>query len=225
LVAAAAALSVAGAFWWSLGTAGKGTSLPFIAFDAIAARAHGQWLVARELELLLYDSSAKPRMFARLSKPLISLCWTDATLYGIDRENTLLLWEKPGAPPKTFSLDHAPQAIFARTPHVWTLDETGNLRQFILAVSMTGVFLQPLDRVDIGRSGDFTVAEDGSVLLLDRSTGELLHLTRVKSQYVVAAKSASYGAGARLAASGRAHWITSTDAKGTALVHVTPPTR
>ncbi len=88
---------------------------------------------------------------------------------------------------------------------------------------MTGVFLQPLDRTALRHAGDFSVAENGSVVLLERSTGELLRLARANGVYDVAARGSSYGAGARLLSSSRGHWIATPNGESTAVVRVSVP--
>ena len=222
MLVAAALLAAGSALWWSLRPARTQTVLPLASFDAIAARDAGEWLAARGQDLLLYDASLKSRALGRLSKSLTSMVWAEGALYGTDGKNTLFRWEKLDAPPKAFSLDHAPLAIYARPPHVWTLDDKGGLRQFLLARSMTGVFLQPLDRVEVRLTGDFSLADDGTLLLLERSSGRLLGLAREKSVYVVTARGASYGAGARLLSSGRGLWVARADGEKTSLVLLPP---
>ncbi len=221
MIAAVLLLATGFGLWWSLRATQTQTVLPLASYDAIAARGPAEWLVSRQRELLLYDASSQPRVLARLLKPLTALFWTDGTLYGIDGGNTLFLWESMEAPAQVFSLDHVPTAIYARPPHVWTLDDRGSLRQFLLARSMTGVFLQPLDRVEVRHWGDFSLADDGTLLLLERSSGQLLGLTRENSVYTVTTRGASYGAGARLLASSHGLWIAQVDAEKTTLVLIT----
>lgn len=219
---AAALLATGSGLWWSLRPTQTQTVLPLASFDAIAARDAGEWLVARGQDLILYDASLKSRTLARLDTPLTAMIWAEGALYGTDGKNTLFRWERLDAPPKMFSLDHAPLAIYVRPPHIWSLDERGSLRQFLLARSMTGVFLQPLDRVEVRLKGDFSLADDGTLLLLERSSGRLLGLTREKSAYGVTARGASYGPEARLLASGVGLWIAQVDAEKTSLVLVPP---
>ena len=225
LFVAAALLAAGSGIWWSRNATRPQTVLPLAFFDALAARGEGEWLVAKQQELLLYSAEPKPRVLNRLSQPLTSMVWAEGTLYGTDGKKTLFCWDRVDAPPKTFSLDHSPVALYARPPNLWTLDESGTLRQFYLAISMTGIFLQPLDRAEVRLSGDFSLAEDGGLILLERSSGQLLGLTREKSTYKVTARGSAYGAGARLAPSRVGPWVAKADGEKTALVLVPPPPR
>ena len=223
MLGAAAMLAVAVGIWWSLPSTKVEMALPAVSFDAITAHEGDQWLLARQRDLLLYDAGAKSRVVADLPRPLTSMVWSGGMLYGTDGKKTLFRWERLDAPPEMFALDHSPVAIFARLPHVWTLDVKGNLRQFLLARSMTGVFLQPLDLDEILLSGDFSIADDGKLVVLERSTGNLISLARAKAAYAVTTRGTSYGAGARLASSGRGLWIARTDGEKTSLMLVPSP--
>ena len=223
MLGAAAMLAVAVGIWWSLPSTKVETALPAVSFDAITAHEGDQWLVSRQRDLLLYDAGAKSRVVADLPRPLTSMVWSGGMLYGTDGKKTLFRWERLDAPPELFTLDHSPVAIFARLPHVWTLDVKGNLRQFLLARSMTGVFLQPLDLDEILLSGDFNIADDGKLIVLERSTGNLISLAREKAAYAVTSRGTSYGTGARLTTSGRGFWIARADGEKTSLTLVPPP--
>jgi hypothetical protein len=223
MLGAAALLAIAVGIWWSFPKTRVETTLPSVSFDAIAAHDGDQWLLARQRDLLLYDAGAKSRVVADLPRPLTSMVWSGGMLYGTDGKNTLFRWERLDAPPETFTLDHSPVAIFARLPHVWTLDVKGNLRQFLLARSMTGVFLQPLDLDEILLSGDFNIAEDGVLVVLERSTGNLIRLARDKAAYAVTSRGTSYGSGARLTNSSRGFWIARADGEKTSLTLIPPP--
>ena len=223
MLGAAALLTVAVGVWWSFPSTRVETTLPAVSFDAISAHEGDQWLVSRQRDLLLYDAGAKSRVVADLPRPLTSMVWSGGMLYGTDGKNTLFRWERLDAPPEIFTLDHAPVAIFARLPHVWTLDVKGNLRQFLLARSMTGMFLQPLDLDEILLPGDFNIADDGTLVVLERSTGNLIRLARDKAVYAVTSRGTSYGPGARLASSGRGLWIARADGEKTSLTLVPSP--
>ena len=223
LLLTAAFMAAAGGIWWSLSAPSARQELPLASFDALSAHVPGQWLIARHRELLHYDTAQKLAVLARLPKPLNSMLWTDGTLYATDGINTLLRWERLDGAPQTFALDHAPVAIFARAPHIWTLDEEGNLRQFLFSHSMTGVFLQPLDLSKAGLSGDFSLGDNGSLIILERSSGNILRLTRDKSAYTVTTRGPSYGAGARLLPSSRGLWIARADGEKTTLILVPAP--
>ncbi len=196
-VAAVAALVLLA---WAIFKPGSGgVVLPFADFDALTVDAAGGVIAARGLFIERKDASGDTSRLADLARPLRSLSWTASGLYGSDGTPALLRWRGPGEEPDRFVLDHAPQFVFASGDGVWTRDESGNVRQFMLNRSMTGVYLQPLDMAALpgGAPGSFAVDAAGAVLTLDAS-GALLRHEHLEGAYSPPSRGRVFGAGARL---------------------------
>lgn len=179
---------------------GRGSiEVPFEQYDALTIDASGAVIAAHDLRIDRRSGEDLTSRASGLSRPLRSLSWAADGLYGTDGSPTLLRWPSADAPPDRFSLDHEPVAVFAANGSVWTQDAEGNIRQYLLNRSMTGVFLQPLDRAMLpgGRVGPFAVGRDGAVLALDPK-GVLLRFEHAQSAFSEPARGRSYGPGAVL---------------------------
>lgn len=196
---AAAAVAAAALLWTALRPGGGTVELPFTDFDALAVDDAGGVIAARGLILERRGPDGSTARLAALERPLRSLSWTPEGLYAVDGSPALLRWGAPDAPPDRFTLDHAPRHVFAGPDGVWTQDASGQVRQFLLNRSMTGVFLQPLDMAVLpgGPTGAFAVASDGAVLTVD-AQGALRRYEHAVGAYASPSRGADYGAGAVL---------------------------
>lgn len=185
---------------WAIFKPGSGgQELPFPDYDALAVDASGAVIAARGAFIERKASDGSTLRVASVDRPLRSLSWTQEGLYASDGTPALMRWLSPDEPPDRFVLDHAPQFVFASGGNVWTQDASGNIRQFLLNRSMTGVYLQPLDMAALpgGSVGDFIVDAAGSVLALD-AQGTLLRFEHLESVFTAPSRGRSYGQGARL---------------------------
>lgn len=145
---------------------------------APAVRAEdGRWYSAGEREVVVRARGAEPARLP-LRSTWRSLALTPGWVWGMDgQSSTVERVSEDGSNARSFQLDHVPAALFGRHPHLWTIDPSRRqARQYLVAESMLGTFLQPLDarRLPLPvTEADLFVEEDGRLLVLERGSAAL----------------------------------------------------